>query len=154
MKNLLYVLLSCVTLNAFADNGDITITNGNSQFSNQDAIAVQIVPTGSSGAQSFYAKNIAATAPNNQKTLTSDDFENVQKFDVYIADISQSGTYRRCLKGMSYSETEAAATLAVTNTDEKPSYNQCSCTYQGSTYPCEYPVTTYRQVRGSANIPW
>ena len=154
MKKTLYVLLNCVALNAFANSGDITITNSNSQFNNQDAVAVQIVPTGSSGAQSFYAKDIPATTPNNQKTLNSDDFDNVQKFDVYIADVSQSGTYRRCLKGMSYSETQAPAILSVANTDEKPSYNQCSCTYQGSTYPCEYPVTTYRQVRGSANIPW
>lgn len=154
MKHTLYVLLSCVALNAFADNGDITITNGNAQFNNQDAITVQIVPTGSSGAQSFYAKDISAAIPNNLKTLNSDDFDNVQKFDVYIADTSQNGTYRRCIKGMTYSETQAAATLLVTNTDEKPSYNQCFCAYQGSRYPCEYPVTTYRQVRGSASIPW
>lgn len=154
MKKLLILLVYTSILPVFADNGDITITNNNTQFDNKDTIRVQIIPAHSGDTKPSYIRDISAIAPNNQITLNKSDFDKVQEFDVYIADASQNGAYRRCLKNMPYHDNREHTTLSISNTGKNPSYNQCVCTYHGSIYPCEYGVSTYQKIRGSAKIPW
>lgn len=151
MKKLLLTLGIIISaVQVFAANGDITIINQNSKFSNSDSVSVQIIPSSPEN-DSFYAKNINS---GDSSTINSNQFQDSKKYSLFVADSSQSGTYRRCLIDIDYDPNSKPITIAVANTDVDPSYNQCYCTIEGSQNSCVYPTTEYKQIRGQANIPW